>query len=369
VNRPVEIARAGFGRTITTNDVRHDGNIFNILRLVFASAVIFSHGYILTGVTDPSTTILPFSVSRFAVLLFFTLSGFLVTNSLQTRGVGQFALARGLRMLPGLWVMLIVTAIGVCTAFGTVPLAALPGNASLWQYLVTNGFFLGGRYSIEGVFLSNPIPMLVNGSLWTIPREVQCYVALAIVGGLGLLHRRHLILACYGIGIVLHLLLPPDLVPALFALRPLAISFFAGVLLFLYREKVYLSWPLAALVIGLTAISDAGPWRELAAQLAAAYVALVVAILVPAGCKRFSQAMPDYSFGIYIYAFPLQQMMIAVGIGTTPASNIGMTLLCVLPVAALSWHLIEKPALAYKNRGSRRLIPPPSPESSPIQPR
>ena len=369
MNRPVEIARARFGRTITANDVRHNGNIFNILRLVFASAVIFSHAYVLNGMTDPSVAVLPFSVSRFAVLLFFTLSGFLVTNSLQTRGVVPFAMARGLRMLPGLWVMLIITAIGVCVTFGTLPLSALSGNASLWQYLATNAFFLGRHYSIDGVFLANPLPMLVNGSLWTIPREVQCYVALAIVGAIGLLHRRHLLLAGYGIGIALHLLMPPDLVPALADLRPLAISFFAGVLLFLYREKVYLSWPLVALVIGLTVMSDAGPWRELAAQLATGYVALVVAMLVPERLKRFSQAMPDYSFGIYIYAFPLQQVMIAAGIGTTPASNIGMTLLCVVPMAALSWHLIEKPALAYKNRGSRRLTPLPSPESSPIQPR
>jgi peptidoglycan/LPS O-acetylase OafA/YrhL len=67
---------------MTAEDVRHNGNIFNILRLVFASAVIFSHAYVLNGLPDPSEAVLPFSVSRFAVMLFFTLSGFLVTNSL-----------------------------------------------------------------------------------------------------------------------------------------------------------------------------------------------------------------------------------------------------------------------------------------------
>ncbi len=351
VTAAMRFSSASFGRSIEADDVRHNGNIFNILRLVFASAVIFSHAFVLNGFPDPSEAVLPFSISRLAVLLFFTLSGFLVSNSLQTRGVRQFAIARALRMLPGLWVMLLVTALVVCILFGALPLASLPGNASFWRYLGFNGLLIGRNYSIDGVFLANPIPALVNGALWTIPREVQCYVVLAIVGSVGLLQRRHFLLVAFLAGLVVHIVLPPDLVPALSALRPLAISFFAGVLLFVFREKVFLSWPLAMLVITLTAVTDAGPLRELAAQLSAAYVALVVAILVPTAWKRFSQSLPDYSFGIYIYGFPVQQAMIATGVGLTPGSNMLATLVCVVPLAALSWHFIEKPALALKPRG------------------
>ncbi|MFZ4689350.1 MAG: acyltransferase family protein [Polymorphobacter sp.] len=346
------------GRTIGPADVRHQGNIFNILRLLFASSVIFSHAYELTGNPDPSDAVLPFSVSRFAVLLFFTLSGFLVTNSLEMRGVLQFAQARALRMLPGLWVMLVVTAVIATIGFGTLPLAAMPGNASLWQYLLRNAFLLGHYYSIDGVFVANPIPTAINGSLWTIPREVHCYIALAIIGATGLLARRHLLLVGYGLGIAAHMLLPLDIIPQLAPLRPLAISFFAGVLLYLYRERVFLSWPLAVLVVLLAMAAEAGPWRELAAQLSAAYVALVAAILVPGTWKRFSHALPDYSFGIYIYAFPVQQAMIATGIGATPFANMASTLVFTVPLAALSWHLIEKPALALKGRGRRNATLP-----------
>lgn len=335
---------------MTAADVRHDGNIFNILRLVFASAVIFSHAYVLNGFPDPSEAALPFSISRFAVLLFFTLSGFLVTNSLQSRGVRQFGKARALRMLPGLWVMLLVTAAAATLGFGTLPVAALPGNASLWHYLARNGLLIGQHYSIDGVFAGNPLPFTVNGALWTIPREVQCYIVLALVGAIGLLSRRDVLLLLYLAGTAILMVLPNDVVPQLISLGPLLISFFAGVLLFLHRDRVFLSWPLAGLAIALVALVDAGAWRGLAAQLTAAYVALVIAILVPVALKRFSRRLPDYSFGIYIYGFPVQQAMIATGIGTTPGLNMVTTLLFVVPLAALSWHLVEKPALALKDR-------------------
>jgi peptidoglycan/LPS O-acetylase OafA/YrhL len=74
---------------------------------------------------------------------------------------------------------------------------------------------------------------------------------------------------------------------------------------------------------------------------------------VPTAWKRFSKALPDYSFGIYIYGFPVQQAMIATGIGTNAASNMAATILCALPLAALSWHLVEKPALALMDRSQR----------------
>ena len=348
------------GRFIDDADVRHSGNIFNILRLVFASAVIYSRAFVLNDLVDPSGAILPFTVSRFAVLLFFTLSGFLVTNSLQMRGIRQFAEARALRMLPGLWVTLLISAAVTAAVFGTLPLTALPGNVSLWQYLATNGLLIGRHYGIDGVFADDPLPFIINGALWTIPREVQCYVTLAIAAAFGLLpKRRHLLMIISG-GIVIHLLVPPDLVPALSALRPLLISFFAGVLLFLYRDRVFLSWPLAGLAIALTALTDAGPLREIAAQLTAAYVTLVLAILVPRAWKHFSHTLPDYSFGIYIYGVPVQQAMIATGIGVTAASNMAASLVCALPLAALSWHLVEKPALALKGRGQRVARPTPT---------
>ncbi len=101
-------------RPIGTADLRHDGNSFTALRWILASSVMISHGWDLTqnqrGL-DPTVAILSFPISRLAVFLFFTLSGFLVIGSLVKRGVLAFLQARALRLLPGLWVMLLVVPI------------------------------------------------------------------------------------------------------------------------------------------------------------------------------------------------------------------------------------------------------------------
>lgn len=335
-------------RTISAGDLRHDGNIFNIMRLVLASAVIWSHSYALLGKhdLDPSLELLPFPVSRLAVLLFFTLSGFLVVPGLLRRGSRSFAAARALRMLPGLWVMLIITSVIIFAAFSTVPPQANPG---WWSYIGRNLLVQGGGYFIDGAFAANPEPNVVNGSLWTISREVQCYVVLALLGSLGLLKNRRLILALWLAGIAVHMALPKDLVPFLTEPRWLAISFFAGVLISLWQDRLPISMPFAAaLLIAAGALVPAGDVRALAVAIAAAYALITFGITAPAALKRLSARLPDYSYGIYIYAFPAQQIAIATDLGTTPAANMIVGFALCLPFAAASWYIIEKPALALK---------------------
>ena len=111
------------------------------------------------------------------------------------RGVRQYAVARALRMLPGLWVMLILSALVSVLLFSPFPLSDTTGTADFWKYIGYNGLTIGRQYVIPGTFVDNQLGGVINGSLWTIPREVQCYVALAIIGALGLLSRRWWLLA------------------------------------------------------------------------------------------------------------------------------------------------------------------------------
>lgn len=83
---------------------------------------------------------------------------------------------------------------------------------------------------------------------------------------------------------------------------------------------------------------------------------LVVAILVPPRAKAVSAALPDYSYGIYIYGIPAQQAAVALGLGITPLTNFTVGLSLTLPLAALSWHLIERPALKLKPRLTRSAL-------------
>ena len=344
------------GRTVVPGDLRADANAFTLLRWMLASTVMFSHGWDLTQAArglDPSVAILSFPVSRLAVFLFFTLSGFLVAGSLVKRGPAAFAIARALRLLPGLWAMLLVLPLVLWAAFGTVSLAAFLADPLTHRFVWRNALLLGGEYRLPFVFAGHPVPGVANGSLWTIPLEVRCYIALALTGAIGLLLPRRRFTLLFGAAMVLHLVLPVELVPQLTYSRWLAFSFFLGVLAWLWRERLWLSWPLAlgAMTVAVL-LPDAWAIKTAAIQLGFGYAVLVAAFLVPPALKRFSAALPDYSYGIYIYAFPAQQAALALG-AVTPAANIGLAFALMLPFAAASWHLVEKPALAAKRHFGR----------------
>lgn len=339
------------GRFVVPGDLRGDANVFTIVRCGLALAVIFTHAYGVTGAGhDPSTAVLPFPVSRLAVLLFFTLSGFMVTGSFMRRGLGSFVAARGLRILPGLWVMLLLSTLVLGLFFGALPANEYFTFDNLAGYLGRNAALIGGgNYQLGGVFTANPTHE-VNRSLWSIPLEVRCYLTVIVLGLIGVLARRRLFLAGYV------MLVAASFVPAAQAIAfvPLAVSFYAGVAMYLWRDRLYLSWPLAIAVMLAGVVMPPGFAAQVVVQLGFGYGAVVAAILLPAGWKRIGARMPDYSYGIYIYAAPVQQAMVAATITTTPLANIGASLLVIVPLAALSWHFVEHPALDLKSRVIRR---------------
>lgn len=341
---------AWLGRRFADSDLRHDANIFTLLRWLLASAVIFSHSFSLTGSGgDPSTALLPFPVSRLAVLLFFSLSGFLVTGSLVKRGVAQFFVARLVRLFPGLLVMLVVSAGFVAVWY---PEAARTPEFGL--YLLRNSLLLSDGLSVPHAFPTNPMPEVVNGSLWTLRHEIRCYVALAAVGALGLLSYPRLLLALFGAALIAHLLVPIDAIPSLHEPRSLGISFAAGAMAYLWRSHLHLSWPLGiACVVGALALPGGEP-AQVATALAAAYLVLVAAFRVPGSLHRIGATVPDYSYGIYIYAFVVQQALIAAGVSLDPYVNGACTLALTIPFAAASWHFVEKPALGLKSHWIKR---------------
>ena len=63
----------------------------------------------------------------------------------------------------------------------------------------------------------------------------------------------------------------------------------------------------------------------------------------------------DFSYGVYVYAFPCQQMLAALlGKDLQPWSFFGLSLLLVLPLGVASWYLVERPALAWAARLDQR---------------
>ncbi|NJC07200.1 acyltransferase family protein [Polymorphobacter fuscus] len=338
------------GAPVTDAELRADGNAFTLMRWILASTVMFSHGWDLTQPSqglDPSVAILGQPVSRLAVLLFFSLSGYLVIGGLLRRGVGTFLKNRALRLIPGLWVMLIVVPVLLWLVCGTTPAADFFTHRETLAYVWRNALLIGGAYTLPGIFLDSP-SMAVNGSLWTIPYEVRCYLALALLAGLGLgLTRRRLTIILLA-GLALHLALPENLIPPLMLARRLGFAFFVGVLAWLWRERMSLSWPLAVAGVAAALLVPVENRYQLPAiEIALTYFVMVAAFRMPAAIKTASQRLPDYSYGIYIYAFPAQQVALHFG-AADPLANIAWGFLITLPLAALSWHLIEEPALSLK---------------------
>lgn len=342
------------GRYVSSSDTRPDGNTFTLIRLVLASTVIFSHAFALTGhkLDDPSLRFLPYPVSGVAVLLFFSLSGFLVTGGLLRNGAKVFAMARARRLVPGLAVMLVVTII-LGGAFTSEPLGTYLRSPSTRIYLIRNLLFLGHAYRIDTVFASNAMPAVMNGSLWTIPNEVRFYAALALAATLRLLSSRARVLVGFVVVVAVQLAFPASFHPEYAAARRLAVSFIFGVTLYLWRDRVFLSVPLATLTSLLALAIPTLVLRDTAIYLAATYVMLVVAFLAPSRIKALSAAAPDYSYGVYIYAFPVQQAVVALGMGKTPYQDMMCAAAVVICFAAASWHLVERPMMYTKPKPLR----------------
>lgn len=334
-------------------------NNFNLVRFVAAFLVLVSHAFALsTGDpgTEPLRQRLGITPGGIAVDTFFLTSGFLVTASLLARkSVWTFVVARALRIYPGLIVAVLLTTLVAGAAFGALPLADFLSARGTWSYIVHNvSLVFGVRYQLPGVFETTPFPKAVNGSLWTLPFEVRMYAGLALLW----------IVACLlGRGQPRRFVAGVTLVAAAAMLlhlawtgpryhdfgRMLAAAFFVGAAAYVWRDRIPMSW---ALFGGCLAAIGASSWHADAFffvyTLALPYVVLFFAH-VPGGPIRRFKRLGDYSYGLYIYGFPVQQALAAAVPGISPMALLAWSTPLTLLLAVLSWHLIEKRALGWKD--------------------
>jgi peptidoglycan/LPS O-acetylase OafA/YrhL len=328
-------------------------NALNSFRLALATAVILWHTFPLTG------RHLPFAVhqlfSQASVDGFFAVSGFLITSSWLSRPrLGSYFAARALRILPGLWVCLTVTAfviapIGVAIQGGSA--ARLLLSSAPVEYVVKNSAVWTFQVDIGGTPRGIPDPGMWNGSLWTLQYEVLCYIAVAGLGLVGLLARRWFLPAAMALAVIWAALASYTLdgVPTVAQNGArFAVMFLAGALLHHFRDMIPARWSLVAVSLVVVLVATLLPDYRLVAAIPLAYAIIVSGALIDN--ERF-RLRNDLSYGVYIYACPIQQLLVICGLGIlNPIVLTIIAAVATLPFAAMSWFLVEKPAMALKAR-------------------
>jgi peptidoglycan/LPS O-acetylase OafA/YrhL len=335
-------------------------NNFNIIRFLAASLVLFSHSYSLSQSEEPLVHISGFlSFGLLSVYTFVFISGFLVTKSwIDTQDVIIFIKKRFLRIFPGLLSVSLFTAFIIGPLVTYVPLAEYLNDPLTIMYL-RNVYLYPLSSHLPGVFENNPFPDAVNGSLWLIPVLVFLYASLAIFGQLRLINKKHYV-ALFTVvlfGVFLLDMSNPSLknqaifyMPAYYLLCS-SLFFYIGVLCYLYRDKIILRRSLAILSMILFLISLKLPFGLVLNVFVLPYLILYFASLDIAALRKFNQTT-DLSYGIYLYAFPIQQtFMHFFGKKLNVMTFFIASYFTTLIIAYLSALLIEKPFMKFKKNG------------------
>lgn len=337
-----------------------------MLRFVAAMLVLVSHAYYLSWGESATLGAEPLrwvtrgaqSLGDLGLAIFFILSGFLVTRSFEQRRTWRrFLWARSLRIFPALVVVVVLCALVLGPLVTSLSLGHYFDARQTYVYL-SNVSLVWPTYTLPGVFLGNAYPEAVNGSLWTLRYEFGFYLVVAATGWLvGLRTRRWILVVAVLLAFCLAATtLPSSLMGPLSLVQTgarLFMWFGAGMLLFLFRESVPLRRSLAvvsALILVLAA--RAGGYGVLF-PFFGSYLVIYLAYSRELRVWGFGK-YGDFSYGMYLYAFPIQQTVVgafggAMAVWTNLLLSIPLTLVCALA----SWHLVEKRCLRLKDVSGR----------------
>lgn len=332
---------------------------FDAARVALALAILCWHSVMTSYGLEAELAVWasPYSAPLSALMpMFFALSGFLVMGSFErTRDLKTFLGLRALRILPALTTEILISAFVLGSLLTTRPLASYFTDPLFFKYFGS----LVGKVSVAlpGVFETNPRPGLVNVSLWTIAPELTCYMYLGLQVALRLRRFGVTVAAC---ALILANVAadvggaPTSGADGVVLSRFLVLSFALGNLLYVWRDRIPFRWDLAGLCAGAGLLLVRDPHLVYLALAGFAYLIVFV------GCCRVPLPYPfstgDYSYGIYLYAFPIQQTFAQF----FPAHRQAFwSILACVPVvcciAFASWWLVEKPALRFRKflRGSK----------------
>lgn len=333
-------------------------NNFDAIRLAAALAVLWDHQHALMGLPGPKAW--GNSYGGLAVAVFFAISGYLVAKSwLNDPHLWRFAQRRALRIWPGLAVAVLLCAFVLGPIVTPLPLADYLRQPQTWAYLKT--LYLDVQFDLPGVFAGN-LSHSVNGSLWTIPIEVKCYIALALIGLTGVWQYQAasaLLLAAL-VAYLAHRYAPGQ-PPRTWSFSLQYAVLFAIGMVFASQERGWAQhpWRAVALVAALCALAQLHPVTRGQAPVWALGAAAVLVGVRSWPVLRSVGRHGDCSYGAYIYAFPVQQTVLWLLNVNSPADRAqfwlatAASLVLTLALAWASWRWVEQPALRLKPRTPR----------------
>ncbi|WP_294639497.1 acyltransferase [uncultured Aquabacterium sp.] len=325
---------------------------FDYMRLVLAAGVIYAHAMLLTGTKTPWHATVNSAQGILITLIvpmFFALSGFLVAGSLErTRTLVSFLGLRVFRIMPALNVEVILSAVILGSLFTTLPLREYFAHAQFYNYFWN---MLGHvQYHLPGVYEANPLTS-VNGQMWTVPYELVCYVILSVLAITGVFKNRRWLLAfmaLYYAAQIANTVLRPNPGYGGAGGSTVVMAFVAGLLIYRYRDKLSWSLGMATAASGLTvSLICFVPNGIRFTALPLAYVTAYLGLLNPP--RNGTVLSGDYSYGMYLYAYPIQQAVVAL----FPEHrnwyfNFAVSLPLAVAFACFSWWCVEKPVMDRK---------------------
>jgi peptidoglycan/LPS O-acetylase OafA/YrhL len=346
----------------TAESARYANN-FDLLRLVAAVTVIYSHSYLIAGAPQRSEPLVwatdnQCTLGLVGVFVFFVISGYLVTESYcRSPKPGGFVLRRFMRIYPALIPNGLVCGLVLGPIVTSLPLAAYFTAPELWQFLGEYARLWPGPLALPGVlFADNSDGLLINGSFWTLVFEVMMYATVLVLGvARGLRLSTSVFLLVLGIAAIWW-----DARHSLMWLGYLRgwlwmlSHFAAGMVMYFLRGRIAFRWYWALLAIaGLVLTSRVGHEFITFFALPGGYLTIYAATRYWRAVD-YSRHVGDLSYGIYIYGWPCEQFVMWLSGGKAAWWQIFLgALALVLPLAWLSWHCVEKWALRWV-RGRRR---------------
>jgi len=339
-------------------------NNFNLIRFIAASLVLYSHSFpLLLGksYSEYFSELLGFSLGYLAVDVFFVTSGLLVCKSLCRHELKNFIVSRALRIYPALWFSVLF-----CLTIG-----AVITSTDIYQYVFHEKFTDFVLYNttivwsdyqyLPGVFTSAPLEPAVNGSLWTLPWELKMYISLVGLGLLSIFSRvesnkerifSFAFIAIAVISLILFVYYREFSSYHWFYSKffRFASTFFLGGVLYTLRDYIVINKFILILLVVVMAATNFLNKQVFfyVFVILLPYLTICLAYISNRKLLTFNK-LGDYSYGIYIYAWPIQQIYVTTFSNLSPYTLFVYSFLSTLILAYFSWHMIERPALNLKH--------------------